>query len=72
MVLIVDGQDESGKQEIQNLLYHDGRNPGANIVLNNAFLDGLACGKEKVNGKCETNLVKEYKETIKAANKKTS
>jgi len=72
VVLIVDGQDESGKQEIQNLLYHDGRNPGANIVLNNAFLDGLACGKEKVNGKCETNLVKEYKETMKAANKKTS
>jgi len=71
VVLVVDGRDVSGDQDLQNSFYHDGVNPGAHIVLNNAFIDGLACEKGKsLNGKCVTDLALNCKRNIeKAANK---
>jgi len=57
IALIVDGRDTTGDQRVQNAFYHDGTNPGAHIVLNNAFLDGVSCGKS-ASGKCVTDLVK--------------
>jgi len=56
VALLVDGRDTTGEQNIQNRFYHDGTNPGAHIVLNNGFLDGITCGKS-TSGKCITNLV---------------
>jgi len=57
VVLVVDGRDVTGDQDIQNTFYHDGVNPGAHIVLNNAFVDGLDCEEsESLNGKCVTDL----------------
>jgi len=71
VVLVVDGRDASGDQDVQNSFYHDGVNPGAHIVLNNAFIDGLACeGGKSLNGKCVTKLVMDCaKSTDKAAEK---
>ena len=71
VVLVVDGRDVSGNQDLQNSFYHDGVNPGAHIVLNNAFIDGLVCEKGKsLNGKCVTDLARDCERNIvKAANK---
>ena len=71
VVLVVDGRDVSGDQDLQNSFYHDGVNPGAHIVLNNAFIDGLACEKGKsLNGKCVTDLARDCKDNIEKAAKK--
>lgn len=61
VALVVDARDTSGDQKVQDRFYHDGVNPGAHIVLNNAFIDGLSCGGGKVDGKCLTDLVKTAK-----------
>jgi len=57
VALVVDGRDTTGDQSVQNSFYHDGTNPGAHIVLNNGFLDGITCGRSS-SGKCITDLVK--------------
>lgn len=55
-VLIVDGQDGTGTTATQNQFYHDGTNPGANIVVNNQFLTRLNC-RDNYSGVCISDLV---------------